>query len=65
MQIDVKKEFFISKNEITTTFRRLKNIFQSSFILIYFDSKLFIQLKTNAFDYDVINIIFQLQIDNQ
>ena len=60
MQIDVKKEFFIFTNEITTTFGRLKNDFQSAFILIHFDSKLFIRLKIDAFDYDVVDIIFQL-----
>ena len=65
MQTNVKKEFFIFTNDATTTFRRLKNIFQSIFILVHFDSKLVIRLKINAFDHDVIDIIFQLQTNNQ
>ena len=65
MQSDVKKEFFIFTNNVTTTFRRLKNVFLSTFILIHFDSKLIIRLETDAFDHDVIDIIFQLQMNNQ
>ena len=64
MQINVKKEFFISTNDVTTTFRRLKNVFQSAFILIHFDSKLFIRLKIDAFDFEIASIIFQLQSNN-
>ena len=58
IQTNVKKESFISTNEITTVFRRLKKVFQLAFILIYFDSKLFIRLKTDVFNYNVIDIIF-------
>ena len=65
IQINIKKEFFISINKTTTIFRRLKNVFQSTFILIYFDSKFFILLKTDVFDHDVIDDIFQLQTNNQ
>ena len=65
MQTNVKKESFISINEITTTFRRLKYVFQSAFILIHFDSKLLIRLKTDALDHDVIDIIFELETNNQ
>ena len=64
IQIDVKKENFISINEITTIFRRLKNVFQSTFILIYFYSKLIMRLKTDNFNHDVIDKIFQLQTNN-
>ena len=65
IQTDVKKEFFISTDDATTTFRRLKNVFQSTVILIHFDSKLFIRLKIDVFDHNVIDIIFQLQTNNQ
>ena len=58
IRIDVKKEFFISTNDVTTIFQRLNNAFQLIFILIYFDSKLFIRLKTDVFNHDVIDIIF-------
>ena len=57
--------FFIFTNKTTTTFRRLKDVFQSAFILIHFDSKLFFRLKIDVFDHDVIDIIFQLQTNNQ
>ena len=65
MQTNVKKKSFNSIDDVTTTFRRLKNVFQSAFILIHFDSKLFIRLKTNAFDFEVTDIISQLQSNNQ
>ena len=58
MQTNIKKEFFIFTNDVKTIFRRLKDVFQLISILIYFDSKLFIQLKIDNFDYDVIDIIF-------
>ena len=59
------KKTFNSIDDVTTTFRHLKNVFQSTFILIHFDSKLLIRLKTNAFDFEVANIISQLQSNNQ
>ena len=65
MQTNVKKKAFNSIDDVTTMFRRLKNVFQLAFILIHFDSKLLIRLKTNAFDFEVANIIFQLQSNNQ
>ena len=65
MQTDVKILILIFIDDATTTFRRLKNVFQSTFILIHFDSKLLIRLKTDAFDHNVIDIIFQLQTNNQ
>ena len=65
MQTSVKKKSFNSIDETTTTFRRLKNVFQSASILIHFDPKLLIRLKTNAFDFEVADIISQLQSNNQ
>ena len=65
MQKNVKKKSFNSIDDVTTKFRRLKNVFQSASILIHFDSKLFIRLKTNAFDFEVADIISQLQSNNQ
>ena len=65
MQTNYKKEFFIFTEDATMIFRRLKNGFQSTFILIHLHSKLSIRLKIDVFDHDVIDIIFQLEANNQ
>ena len=46
-------------------FYKLKNIFQQTFVLIHFDSSLFIRIKTNAFNFELIDILFQFQKDEQ
>ena len=61
IQTNVKKAFFIFYDNFST----FKNVFQSAFILIHFDSKLIVRSKTDTFDHDVIDIIFQLQSNNQ
>ncbi len=43
----------------------LRNVFQYAFILTHFDSKFLIKLKTNAFDYEIVDIISQLQSNEQ
>jgi hypothetical protein len=65
MQAEIKKEFFLLIEKIKQTFDLLRDVFQYVFILTHFDSKFFIKLKTNAFDYEIVNIISQLQFDEQ
>ena len=55
----LKKKSFFMKNIIKQEFHKLKNIFQQTFVLIYFDSSLFIKIKTNAFNFELIDILFQ------
>jgi hypothetical protein len=65
MQAEIKKKNFLLIEKAKQTFDLLRNVFQYVFILTHFDSKFFIKLKTNAFDYEIVDIISQLQIDEQ
>jgi hypothetical protein len=47
------------------TFHLFRNVFQYVFILTHFDLKSFIKLKTNAFNYEIVDIISQLQSNEQ
>ena len=53
----LKKSFFMN-NIIKQVFHRLKNIFQQIFILIHFDTSLFIKIKTDAFNFELIDMLF-------
>ena len=48
-------DFFISK--IYEIFTRLKNVFLTTFVFMYFDLSKFIRVKTNVFD-KALKIIF-------
>jgi hypothetical protein len=65
MQAKIKKESFLFIEKAKQTFDLLRDVFQYAFILTYFDSKFLIKLKTNAFDYEIVDIISQLQFDEQ
>jgi hypothetical protein len=65
MQTKIKKEFLFFINKARQTFDQLKDVFQYAFILIHFDSKFLIKLKTNASNYEIVDIISQLQSNEQ
>jgi hypothetical protein len=65
MQAEIKKKSFLFIEKAKQTFDLLRDVFQYAFILTHFDSKFFIRLKTNAFDYEIVDIISQLQFDEQ
>jgi hypothetical protein len=57
MQSKIKKKYFLFTKRAKQIFDLFRNVFQYAFILTYFDSKLLIKLKTNAFDYEIVDII--------
>ncbi len=65
MQAKIKKESFLLIEKAKQTFDLLRDVFQYALILTHFDSKFLIKLKTNAFDYEIVDIISQLQSDEQ
>jgi hypothetical protein len=65
MQAKIKKKSFLFIEKTKQTFDLFRNVFQYAFILTHFDSKFLIKLKTNAFDYKIVNIISQLQSNEQ
>jgi hypothetical protein len=65
MQAKIKKKSFMLIEKTKQTFNLLKNVFRYAFILTHFDSKFLIKLKTNAFDYEIVEIISQLQSKEQ
>jgi hypothetical protein len=65
MQAKIKKESFLFTKKVKQTFNLFRDVFQYVFILTHFDSKFFIKLKTNAFDYEIVDIISQLQSNEQ
>jgi hypothetical protein len=65
MQAEIKKIFFLLTKKARHIFDLLRNVFQYAFILTHFDSKFLIKLKTNAFDYEIVDIISQLQSNEQ
>jgi hypothetical protein len=65
MQAEIKKESFLLIEKAKQTFDLLRDVFQYALILTHFDSKFLIRLKTNAFDYEIVDIISQLQFDEQ
>ncbi len=65
MQAEIKKKSFLFIEKAKQTFDLLRDVFQYAFILTHFDSKFFIKLKTNAFDYEIVDIISQLQSNEQ
>jgi patatin-like phospholipase/acyl hydrolase len=60
MQTKIKKIFFLFTKKTKQIFNLLRDVFQYAFILTHFDSKFLIKLKTNAFDYEIVDIISQL-----
>ncbi len=65
MQTKIKKESFLLIKKAKQTFDLFRDVFQYAFILTHFDSKFLIRLKTNAFDYEIVDIISQLQLNEQ
>jgi hypothetical protein len=65
MQAKIKKKFFLFTKKAKQIFDLFKDVFQYVFILTHFDSNLLIRLKTNAFDYKIVDIISQLQSNEQ
>jgi hypothetical protein len=63
MQAEVKKESFLLIEKTKQTFDLFRDVFQYALILTHFNSKFLIKLKTNAFDYEIVDIISQLQFD--
>ena len=47
------------------TFRRLREVFTKASLLCHFDLELLIRIKTNALDFDLTDILTQLQNDNK
>jgi hypothetical protein len=60
MQAKIKKKSFLLIEKAKQIFDLFRYVFQYVFILTHFDSKFFIRLKTNAFDYEIVDIISQL-----
>ena len=46
-------------------FNQLKNVFQNVFVLMHFNLALLIRFKTDASNFDVAEILFQLQKNKQ
>jgi hypothetical protein len=65
MQAEIKKKCFLFIERAKQIFDLLRDVFQYVFVLTHFDSKFLIKLKTNAFDYEIVDIISQLQFDEQ
>jgi patatin-like phospholipase/acyl hydrolase len=65
MQTEIKKKFFLFIEKAKQIFDLFRDVFQYAFVSTHFDSKFFIKLKTNAFDYEIVDIISQLQFDEQ
>ncbi len=65
MQNEIKKILFLLILEKEKTFNLLRKIFQYVFILTHFDFEFFIKLKIDASSYEIVDIIFQLQFDDQ
>jgi hypothetical protein len=61
MQAKIKKKSFLLTEKARQTFDLFRDVFQYALILMHFDSKFLIKLKTNAFDYEIVDIISQLQ----
>jgi patatin-like phospholipase/acyl hydrolase len=57
MQVKIKKEFFLLIEKAKQIFDLFRDVFLYAFILTHFDSKFLIKLKTNAFDYEIVDII--------
>ncbi len=65
MQNEMKKKLFLLTFEKEKTFNLLREIFQYVLILIHFDSDFFIKLKIDASNFEIADIISQLQSDDQ
>ncbi len=65
MQAEIKKESFLLIKKARQIFDLFWNVFQYVFILTHFDSNFLIKLKTNAFDYEIVDIISQIQLNEQ
>jgi hypothetical protein len=65
MQTEIKKKSFLFIEKTKQSFDLFRNVFRYVFILTHFDSKFLIKLKTNAFDYEIVDIISQLQSNEQ
>ncbi len=65
MQNEMKKESFLLTLEEEKTFNLLRKVFQYALILTYFDSDFFIRLKIDASNFEIADIISQLQSDDQ
>jgi hypothetical protein len=57
MQAEIKKKSFLLIEKTKQIFDLLRDVFQYAFILTHFDSKFLIKLKTNAFNYEIVDII--------
>ena len=64
MKTEIKKNLFVWNEKTKKTFNCFKIVFQSTFILIHFDSTFRTKLKTDASNYVLIDIISQLQLMN-
>ena len=61
----IKIESFDWPVEAEKIFRRLREAFTKASLLCHFDSELLIRVKTNTLDFDLIDILTQLQNDNK
>ena len=64
MQADVKKKFFVMNFNVIATFNFFREIFQKISILIYFNFIFLFRLKTNASNFEIFEILSQLQFDD-
>jgi hypothetical protein len=65
MQAEIKKKKFLFIEKAKQIFDLFRDVFQYVFILTHFDSKFLIKLKTSSFDYEIVDIISQLQSNEQ
>ena len=62
---EIKTGSFDWPVEAKEAFRRLREVFTKAFLLCHFDLELLIRVKTNALDFDLIDILTQLQNNNK
>ena len=64
MQAEIKKSKFLLNDDAKKAFDFFRAAFQHAFILTHFNSQLRIKLKTNASNFEIANIISQLQAND-
>ena len=62
---EIKIESFDWPVEAKKIFRRLREVFTKALLLYHFDLELFIRVKTNTLDFDLTDILTQLQNNNK
>ena len=64
MQVNVKKKFFVMNFNVVATFNFFREIFQKISILIHFNFIFLLRLKTDASNFEIFEILSQLQFND-